>query len=374
MITIVYLVVVGVPSGCSGDDQSSFRIRAYSPLNSTMDYQNMYLYYGLHYVPTEKIVFNICAVKGSGDKGYYPAGYLGASGGGLYEKGSYYLMLRDVYGINKIILGNYIPLFGQGLVFGSIFPVLLSSPYYTFARYRDGIYPTGTTSKTILLEGIALEYAIGNLYLRPFISWNRYDCSAGESSYYLYNDNDADGIPNQEDPDDFTGMQEEFPSGYSCKNDIMSCIAQEPDYQYSSDREKRNNLREVLAGLNISSTWDKLKAGYTLSYAAYNRLVDPYYSYDPNKGNKTGYMFRGKNLFSSSAYFKLYSEVEIFGEAAATFHKNYSYYEEFNGGSTFSAAFSGGLRKKVNQTGLILWGAYILLTLLIHMGRNIQMV
>ncbi|GAH63531.1 unnamed protein product, partial [marine sediment metagenome] len=259
---------------------------------------------------------------------------------GFYENGSYYILLKDSFLCNKIILGNYIPKFGQGLLFGGNFPLFLSNPYYELARYRDGIYPTGSSSKTILLEGIALEYEYGNMYFRPFFSWNRYDCSAGESSYYKYNNNDYDDYINDIDDDDFTGIGEGFPRKYSCKTNLFTSIRGLPDYESPSNREKRNNLAEYIAGINVSMNQAVLKAGATVTYTRFNRLIDPYYNFDPEKGDKTGHWYRGKNLFSSSIYFKMYSPIEIFGEAIHTFHKNLSYYPEFNGGYTSALGFS----------------------------------
>ena len=177
------------------DRSSSYLLlRSYYPTDESLAYRNIYLYYRAHLVPVENVELNLALVKGCRENGYYPAGYIQDSGWGLYEKGSYYLFMREMYGFKRIIVGNYVPLFGQGLMFGGIFPVILSNPYYDLARYRDTINPTSSISKTVLLEGVALEYLLGNIYIRPFFSWNRYDCTAGESDYYMYNDNDADGL------------------------------------------------------------------------------------------------------------------------------------------------------------------------------------
>lgn len=334
-------------------------VRSYYPFNETLSYQNIYLYYRFHYNPMENIIINISLVKGCREQGYYPLGYFKDASGGLYEKGSYYIFLKDYFHFKKIIAGNYIPLFGQGLLFGGGFPLIISNPYYDLARFRDGISPTGTVSKTVLLEGIALEYHVSTIYIRPFLSWNSYDCTAGESTYYKYNDNDYDGIPNDEDDDDFTGIGDNFPKNYSCKNSIFSCIGDEPDYENESDRKKRNNLTEYMLGINVSSHWDNLKLGTTLTYAIFNRLIDPYYNFDPNAGDKTGYYFRGKDFISSNLYFKLYNPIELFGEIVGSYYGNLSYYPEFNGGYTSTVGFSGGIRKKIGTVGIIAWGAYL---------------
>ncbi|HEB31362.1 MAG TPA: hypothetical protein ENI15_10885 [Spirochaetes bacterium] len=51
--------------------------------------------------------------------------------------------------------------------------------------------------------------------------------------------------------------------------------------------------------------------------------------------------------------------MELFGEIAWTFYRSLSYYEEFNGNLSSAVGFSGGVRKKIGNTGLILWGAYL---------------
>ncbi len=339
-----------------GDNYVTFR--SYYPMGDPLNYKNIYLSSALHYNLYDNVIIHLNLVKGRGEPGYFPLGYIENAGGGLYEKGSYYVYFKDHYGFNKIIIGNYTPLFGQGLLFGSVFPLILTNPYYDLARYRDGVNPSGSASKAVLLEGVALEYEYGNIYFRPFVSWNAFDSSAGESSYYKYDDNDEDGIPNDTDPDDFTGRDRRFPRGYSGKTRLLTAVRNTPDYGNGGDRQRRNNLREYMAGVNASARWDRFKAGATAAYTHFNRLVDPYYNLKTG-GDKTGHYYRGKDLFSSSAYFKLYRQVELFGEIAWTIYRSLSYYEEFNGNLSSAVGFSGGVRKKIGNTGLILWGAYL---------------
>jgi len=372
LFLLIFLSAVSLLCGKQEGTQKRDKItfRSYYPSDIPFNYQNLYLSYRLNWAPVENVTINLSLVKGSGAHGYYPQGYVYDSDRGLYEKGSYSILLEDYFKLHKIIVGNYLPLFGQGILFGGIFPLLWNNPYYELARYRNGIYPTGSSSKTVLLEGIALEYRTGVFAIRPFLSWNHYDCTAGESSYYKYNDNDWDGIHNEDDEDDFSGFSDEFPTGYSCKNNIFSAIRDEPDYEIESDREKRNNLSELLAGMNLSSRMDNLRIGWTVSYAQFNRLVDPYYNFDPGEGEKTSYYFRGKNYYSTNVYFKLYRPLEVFGEAAWTFYRSLSYYPEFHKDFISSIGFSGGIRKKINHIGLILWGSYIPPTLVNPHGQE----
>lgn len=334
-------------------------IRSYYPTQSPLNYENVYLSSTLHYTPAQNVTLHVSLLKGQGEPGYFPAGYFGDSGGGLYEQGTYYVSIEDTFHLEKLILGNYVPLFGQGLLFGGIHDLILSNPYYNLARHRDGIYPSGSTSKNTLLEGIALEYVRNNIAIRPFFSWNSYDCSAGESDYFKYNDNDWQDGTNDEDDDNFTGFEERFGRKYSCKTNLFTCIRGDSDYGEESDRLKRNNLVEYLGGVNLSIQGRDMDAGSTLAYTRFNRLIDPYYNFKEGEGDKTGHWFRGRDFVSSNIYFKLYQPLEIFGEIAGTFARSLSYYPEFNGDFVSAVGFSGGMRDKIRDTGLILWGAYL---------------
>jgi len=364
MICFFFIPAAGVTA------DGSFTFRSYYPSSSSFSYKNLYLYYRLYSAPSENVTMNVSLVKGSGESGYFPVGFFTDSGTGLYENGSYYVLFKDRFKMNRIILGNYYPKFGQGILYGGSFPIILSNPYYDLARYRDAIYPAGSPSKSVVLEGITLEYERYLFKLRPFISVNRFDCTAGESSYYQYNDNDSDGIINEDDGDNFTGKEDAFPDTYSCKNNIFSAVRDDPDYGIASDREKRNNLSEFVSGLNLSSKTELFKAGCTVSFSRYNRLVDPYYNFDAGEDDKTSFYFRGKQYWSANTYFKLYRPLEIFGEIAGTFYRSLSYYEEFNGDFISAVGFSGGARKKIRNTGVILWGQYLPATLVNPHGQE----
>jgi hypothetical protein len=352
-------VVLPTAGPSFGGDRGFLSVRSYYPTDSPPSYESLYLAYRLRYIPLDDVTLSLSVKKGSGEPGYYPGGYFGEGKGGLYEQGSYYLLLEDVLGVKKIILGNYFPRFGQGLLYGGSYPLILSNPYYDLARYRDGVYPTATTSKSVLLEGIALDIELGRVNVRPFVSWNRYDCTAGESDYYMYNDNDGDGIPNDEDPDDFTGIRDEFPGGYSCRQSLFSAIRDDSDFGDENERARRNNLTEYVAGLNLSTTLPSFRFGWTVTSSWYDRLIDPYYDFDPEHGDKTSFAFRGKSVSAANLYFKAYGPVEVFGETAATFYDSLSYYPEFDGRPVSSFAASGGVRANLGETGLILWGSYV---------------
>jgi hypothetical protein len=341
------------------NDLNRFIFRTSYNTDDSFEYSSLYLMYRLYVVPAENVESGVTLVKGRGESGYYPQGYAGESDAGLYENGSYYVMVRDVSVFDKLIIGNYNPLFGQGLLFGGSFPLLVYNPYYDLARFRNSINPSQSTSKASLLEGISAEMEFGSVKLRPFISWNRFDCTAGESDYYKYNDNDGDGVPNDEDEDDFTGVRNEFPDGYSCKNNVLACIRDDADYGLQSDRDRRNNLAEYVTGLNVYTAGRYLRVGGTVHYTAFNRLIDPYYDFDPLSGDKTAEQYRGKDYFASSVYFKAYEPIEVFGELGGTFYRRLSFYEEFDGDFISALALSGGVRKKLDRTGIVAWGAYI---------------
>jgi hypothetical protein len=358
-LLVIFIALLNVTPLRAEELKNRFIFRSYYHSENPLDYSNLYFMYRFSLQPAERVRAGLTLVKGCGESGCYPLGYVTGSGGGLYESGSYYLEISEVLGIKRIILGNYIPYFGQGLLFGASYPLIMYNPYYDLAGIRDRIRPSYAASKAVLLEGVAAEASFGNVTIRPFLSWNRYDCSAGESDYYRYNDNDYDGIPNDEDEDDFSGYDDSFPPGYSCKSPLCSCIRDNPDYGEDSDREKRNKLAEYLGGVNLSVAGDRALVGATAYVSGFNRLIDPYYNFDPGEGDKTAHLFRGKSYLASSVYWKIYEPFEIFGEVAATLYRRLSYYPEFNGGFVTSMALSGGIRERVGRTGLILWGAYI---------------
>jgi hypothetical protein len=355
------------------ESNNYFLFRGSHPGGGVIDYRSLYFSYALHYEPTYRTALHLAFLKGSGESGYYPAGYFTESEGGLYEKASLSLEVTDSERRRRFVIGNYSLLFGQGLLFGSTYPLVFSNPFYDAARYRDTMHPAASASKAGMLEGVALEYRLNGVTLRPFLSWNSFDCSAGESDYYLYNDNDGDGLfPNHPespggpdpDPDDFTGRGENFPAGYSCKTELFRSLREEPEYDELSGRQKRSNLTEYLAGVNVSAQTGTLRAGGTLLYSRFNRLVDPYYSFDPDEGDKTGYYFRGKDYAAASLYFKSYGlrsdeSLELFGEAVGTFYRQISYYPEFNGDISSAFGLSGGLRKASDGEGFVFWGAYL---------------
>ena len=361
LLCFLFLLSHGPVSAKSIYNRLTFR--SYYHTDNRFDYEHLYLMSRINLSFKDRVGVGITLVKGCGESGYYPQGYSSDSDQGLFEQGSYYVVLNDVIGTEYLIFGNYTPLFGQGLLFGSSYPLILYNPYYDMARVRDRILASDSTSKSVLLEGIAAEMKLGGLTCRPFLSWNRFDCTAGESDYYLYNDNDGDGIPNDEDDDDFTGYDSRFPPGYSCKNPLFSCIRDDADYGTASDREKRNNLGEYIFGLNCSVGLDRSLLGATLYYSQFDRLIDPYYNLDPGEGDKTAQLYRGKNYVASNFYFRIYDPLEVFGEVAATFYRRLSYYPELNDDFISSVGFSGGVRKKINHTGLIVWGSYIPATL-----------
>ena len=366
---VSFFLFIILPQMCvfpSETKNSSVLMRSFYPTSDRFSYQNVYTYTAVHYNSSPNLTLHMTLVKGRGEPGYYPQGYFGDTEHGIFENGSYYVQLTDLGNWKRIIFGNYLPSFGQGLLFGGSYPLIFSTPYYEIARYNDRISPSGSASKAYLLEGVVFEYGIGDVRIRPFFSWNTCDCSAGESSYYKYYDNDSDGVPNDEDEDDFTGISDGFPRRYSCKTNLFTCIREEGDYGEECDREKRNNLREYIAGLNVSVSASPLKFGGTLAYSRFNRMIDPYYDYDPEKGDKTGSFYRGKDLFSSNLYFKLYGPFEIFGEVVGTFHRCLSYYPEFNGDFSSAVGFAGGVRKKFGNTGWYGWGAFLPARLVNH--------
>ena len=286
-------------------------------------------------------------------------GYLINSKWGLYERGSYSFAMRDTFNFDKIIFGNYMPHFGQGLLFGGGYPLYIYNPYYDLGKFRDSINISKSYSKSSILEGIVAVYSIGNIKIRPFLSWNFYDCSAGESNYYLYNDNDFDGISNDEDDNDFTNKKDSFPGNYSCKYSLEKAITDETTYSSDEYNKRRNRLTEYIAGINSSVELNRCIVGLTFFYSGFNRMIDPYYNFDPNSGDKTAYYFRGKNYIAAETYFRSTGKVQFFYDIVGSYYNSLSYYDEFSGKGVLSVGFLSGLRSKINNVSILLWGGYV---------------
>ena len=324
-----------------------------------ISYRNSYLAYALRYSFGERMILNLNLKKLSNEDGYYPKGYFGDSNWGLYERGTYSIQFNKVFGFDKIILGNYMPHFGQGILFGGVYSLFIYNPYYDLGSFRDDISVSRTYSKASVLEGLAIVYDFGKIKIRPFLSWNSFDCSFGESNYYKYNDNDYDGIPNNKDDDDFTNIKGNFLNNYSCKYSLEKAINDEETYSSDEYKKRRNGLKEYVLGINSSFNTDRYTTGLTFLYSAFNRMIDPYYSFDSNSGDKTAFYFRGKDYIAGEAYLKFNGRIQFFTDIAGTYYKSLSYNEEFSGKIIKSFGFSSGIRTKINKVSVILWAGYV---------------
>lgn len=345
---------------CYGEeDNSNITIKSSYDTEYSMDYKNVPFSIYINSNPVTYLQMGLAFGKGLGDEGYYPGGILGFGVFNIYESAGFYIELSELDHLKTLIIGNYIPVLGLGVLFGKPYPLLLGMPYLELARVGNYLRPKATTSKSMILEGIALDYSVYDYSFKLFLSWNRFDSSCGDSDYYKYNDNDWDGISNDEDEDDFTGYGGKWSYDYSSKTELFSSIRGDVDYSTDFGRDNRNNLRESIIGFNISKERGDSLYGLTYVYSYFNRLVDPYYNFDPESGDKTGYYFRGDWYMNAGFYFKKKTFFDLFGELGTSYYRNKSYFDDFNGTSVFSVGAAGGIRKKIGNTGILLWGVYL---------------
>ena len=355
-LTVLFAIITLLPMTLYGNNYFRF--------NSDIDgedftYENLYLSYSFKYGITPRITLRLKAKKLASEPGYYPLGYLYDSDYGLYERGSYSLDVRGLFDFERIIIGNYKLKFGQGILLGGSGLQYIDNPGYQLSRVRAGVKPGFSYSKGSMLEGLVVKYSGNGYVLIPYLSINRFDCTAGESSYYKYNDNDSDGISNDEDDDDFTGAGKNFPDTYSCKNRLMDAVNDETVYSSDSYRERRNKLTEYIIGVDISRSGQDYIYGFGAYYSFFNRLVDPYYNFDEGEGDKTSYYFRGKNYLASNFYFKRRGTITFFAEAAGTVYRGISYYDEFNSKLNIALGISSGINFDVEDNKLFLWTLYL---------------
>jgi len=360
LFKIWFFIFISITIWCYGGyDNNNILIRSYYDSDKPLNYESLpfSLYAGYHFNPYLKA--GIALGKRSGENGFYPGGMWGSESFNIFESAGFYVECSGLERIKTFIVGNYMPVFGLGIIFGKPYPLLLGIPYLELARVGDYLKPVASPYKSLLFEGLALDYSVNEYSLKFFVSWNSFDSSCGDSSYYKYNDNDWDGIPNGDDEDDFTGYDGSWSYAYSCKTELFSSIRGETDYSNEFGRDNRNNLKENVGGFNLSRRTEDSLYGFTCLYSSFNKLIDPYYNFDSHGGDKTGYYFRGDGYLNAGFYFRKRSFAEFFGEIGTSYYRSKSYYDDFDGNRVFSAGAAGGLRKKIGNVGVLIWGLYL---------------
>ncbi len=184
---IFYLIITIYPVFGYGNN---YLIVRYGLSNKEISYRNSYITFGLNYSFDRKLFILLRLKKLPDENGYYPSGYFIDSKSGVYERGNYSIQVKDFFEFNRIIFGNYILHFGQGILFAGPYSIYINNPYYDLGRIGSTVRVTKSYSKSSTLEGLVLEYNFDDYTFVPFVSWNRFDCAINKSNYYKYNDND----------------------------------------------------------------------------------------------------------------------------------------------------------------------------------------
>jgi len=147
-------------------------------------------------------------------------------------------------GLRKLILGNYVASFGQGVVMESVGYHSPRKSGYGFNKRLTGIQGDLSRNINYSLKGLALEAEIGNLLITPFFSSERRDAVLNSDS-------------------SFTAL-----------------IRMAPRYGEGLNGElgydMRRSVGEVLYGANVRYVYaNTLQLGMTVYESLYDRVLDP---------------------------------------------------------------------------------------------------
>ena len=106
LLCIFFLLSHGLLSAKNISNRLTFR--SYYDSDNRFDYQHLYLMSRLNLALGERAGMGVTLVKGCGEPGYYPQGYVSDADWGFFEQGSYYVVVEDFIGTKRIVFGNTI--------------------------------------------------------------------------------------------------------------------------------------------------------------------------------------------------------------------------------------------------------------------------
>ncbi len=163
-----------------------------------------------------------------------------------YDFYSYYLLLHDVGRLRTLALGNYRLNFGQGLVVNNQFSLGKQSVLTGIYSRNKGIKKHSSTGEDDYLRGMAAAWQFGRVELTGFYSLRHRDATL--------------------------------------KDGFITSLKTDGYHRTPLEREKKNNVRNHLAGLHLAYELPAFNIGLTGVYTVFNRPFKPtraYQQYDP---------------------------------------------------------------------------------------------
>ncbi|MDL2261943.1 helix-hairpin-helix domain-containing protein [Bacteroidales bacterium OttesenSCG-928-I21] len=233
-----------------------------------------YLKYGYQY--KTKLSYGITAEKDDGEQFFRGAQKYG------FDFYSAHFQINDLGIVKKIIVGDYLAQFGQGLTMWSGLTFGKTTNVANIIKKPRGVNKYTSVNESAFLRGQAVTLKFGDFAFTEFVSYKRIDGGTETTN---------DTIENE--IEQITSFLE---SGY---------------HRTPSEVEKRKSIKEFIAGGNLTWTGTKLKLG----------LTGVYYSYSsPFVGNNkpyTHFNFTGKSNFNLGIdYLLTLKKIHIFGETS----------------------------------------------------------
>ncbi|MDR2009330.1 MAG: helix-hairpin-helix domain-containing protein [Bacteroidales bacterium] len=242
----------------------------------------IYVKYGYQY--KNKLSFGVTAEKDDGEQFFRGAQKYG------FDFYSAHFQINDLGVIKKIIVGDYLAQFGQGLTMWSGLTFGKTTNVANIIKKPRGVNKYTSVNESAFLRGQAMTLEFGQFSFTEFISYKGIDGSI-ESTNDTIN-GEADYI---------TGFLE---SGY---------------HRTPSEVEKRKSIKEFITGGNLTWTGSILRLG----------LTGLYYNYSsPFSGNDKPYTyfnFTGNSNFNIGFdYLLTIKKINFFGETSISQNLGYA--------------------------------------------------
>lgn len=180
----------------------------------------------------DKIQAGITAEKDAGEPFFKP-GYTKG-----YDHYGFHLVIRDISILKSAAVGDYRLSFGQGLILNNDFMVSKAWSSDNVARRTLGPKRHFSTAESGFFRGVATVLQTGNVSITTFYSGKHIDANLSENGQIT-----------------------------SLKTDGL--------HRTLSEREKKKNTREQVAGGNVNFRKKGFQVGISGLYHSYNRMVNP---------------------------------------------------------------------------------------------------
>ncbi|MCK5825108.1 MAG: helix-hairpin-helix domain-containing protein [Ichthyobacteriaceae bacterium] len=192
----------------------------------------------------------------------------------VFDYQSFNVEFNNMFGFQKIVIGDYGLEFGQGLVLWSTFGFSKTSNATNVIKLSRGAVSHGGTNENEFFRGAVVQYKISDFSITPFYSNNIIDANLKEH------------------------------------NSIVNSGLHRTDNEIGT----QNNVEKQDFGLNVKRTFSKVSTSVTYVETSYNKFI--------SSGNevRNKFSFSGnKNRLLSVDYFCNLNEVFLAGEFAKNF-------------------------------------------------------